>query len=99
MTTRRIVDRFIHRKISFAECIVAIDSALPRIFKKIASKDLPALRAMMLTNNARIMEVMERREQDRKLNRKRYSDPSYLKRRGVSRPRHRPTDDAGTSDP
>jgi hypothetical protein len=32
--TRRIVDRFVHHKINFTECILAIDAALPRIFKK-----------------------------------------------------------------
>ena len=77
--TRRIVDRFVHHKITFPECIVAIDAALPRIFKKIDSGQLPSLRAVMLTNNARIMEEMEIRERSRKYQRDRYQRYKLLK--------------------
>jgi hypothetical protein len=59
--TKRVVNRFLHRQLSFANCIASLDAALARLIPRLRSKDLDALRAVMLANNERVMKEMERR--------------------------------------
>jgi hypothetical protein len=59
--TRDIVRRFLARKLSFSECIAALDAAFARLMPRLQSKDIPALRIEMLANNEAVMKEMERR--------------------------------------
>jgi len=59
--TKRVVNRFLRRQLSFANCIASLDAALARLILRLRSKDLDALRAVMLANNERVMKEMERR--------------------------------------
>jgi hypothetical protein len=59
--TREVVERFLRRRISFPECISALDAALARFVPRLTDEKLPALRALMFANNQRVMEEMERR--------------------------------------
>jgi hypothetical protein len=63
--THEVVDRFLRRELSFPECIAALDAALMKLLRKLDTEELPALRAVMLASNARIMKEMERRERKR----------------------------------
>ena len=59
--TTRAVNRFLRRQLSFANCIASLDAALARLLPQLRSEDLDVLRAMMLANNERVMQEMERR--------------------------------------
>ena len=59
--TRRVVQRFLLRQLSFANCISSLDAALARLIPRLRPKDLDALRALMLDNNEKVMKEMERR--------------------------------------
>ena len=59
--TRRVVNRFLLRQLSFPNCISALDAALARLIPGLQPDQLDALRAIMLTNNATVMKEMERR--------------------------------------
>jgi hypothetical protein len=63
--TQELVDLFRRRELSFPECIAALDAALMKLLRKLDAEELPALRAVMLANNTRIMKEMERRERKR----------------------------------
>jgi hypothetical protein len=65
--TREIVDRFLHRRIRFPPCIAALDAALAGLIPRLLYEQLPELRTTMLTNNAKVMQEMERRERIRKV--------------------------------
>lgn len=61
LETQRIVRRFIDREISFPDCIAALDAALANLIPEMPAEALPALRAIMLSNNEIVMKEMERR--------------------------------------
>jgi len=59
--TRKVIKRFLSHKLSFPDCIAALDSALARLTPRMHREELPALRAVILANNERAMKEMERR--------------------------------------
>jgi hypothetical protein len=59
--TREIIRRFIDHRISFPECIAALDAAYAELPKELTGEQLAELRALMLANNERVMNEMERR--------------------------------------
>jgi hypothetical protein len=58
---REIVCRFIAKRLSFAECIAALDAALAGFLPNMTGDQLPELRIEMLSNNAFVMREMELR--------------------------------------
>jgi hypothetical protein len=64
--TREVLDRFLARRLSFPDCIAALDAALAGLLPRLRPKELPALRELMLANNAIVMKEMERRGQRKK---------------------------------
>ena len=68
--TAEIVKRFLDHRLKFPDCIAGLDAALAGLVPKLRPEQLPELRAVMLANNARVMEEMERRERVRKTNAK-----------------------------
>lgn len=64
--TREVLDRFLGRRLSFPACIAALDAALAGLLPRLRSEELPALRELMLANNAVVMTEMERRGQRKK---------------------------------
>jgi hypothetical protein len=70
--TREIVRRFLARKVSFPNCIAALDAALAALIRRpltaaqmtqrSGSPDMSEIRAVMLANNETIMDEMTRRE-------------------------------------
>jgi hypothetical protein len=59
--TRKVINQFLGHRISFAACVAALDAALAKLIPRLKGKDIPALRALMLANNATVMTEMERR--------------------------------------
>jgi len=64
--TREVLDRFLGRRLSFPDCIAALDAALAGLLPRLRPEELPALRELMLANNAIVMKEMERRGQRKK---------------------------------
>ena len=63
--TQNAMRRFLGHGLSFLNCIAALDTARVVANSKIPPEQLPALRAMVLTNNERVMKEMEKRERHR----------------------------------
>jgi hypothetical protein len=59
--TSEIIRRFLSRKLSFPDCIAALDAALAGLTPKLRGEKLPQVRSIMLTNNETVMKEMERR--------------------------------------
>ena len=59
--TQKIIKSFLGRKIAFPECIAALNHALARFIRRVRAEELPAIRAVMLTNNETVMKEMARR--------------------------------------
>ena len=59
--TTEVVKLFMTRKISFAACIAALDSALEDFIPKLKPEDATRLRIVMLSNHEIIMNELERR--------------------------------------
>jgi hypothetical protein len=59
--TQEIIRRFLARRISFPDCIAALDAALASLVPRLRHKELDDLRALMLANNEIVMKEMERR--------------------------------------
>jgi hypothetical protein len=59
--TNELINRFLLRRLSFPECISALDSALAGLIPRLRPEDLPALRELIMANNERVMKEMERR--------------------------------------
>lgn len=59
--TRAIVRRFLDSRLSFPDCISALDAALARLVPRLKGEDIAALRIEMLANNEVVMKEMERR--------------------------------------
>jgi len=61
--TKEVLSRFLSRRLSFPDCIAALDAALAGLLPRLRADELPALRELMLANNAIVMKEMERRGQ------------------------------------
>ncbi len=59
--TQKVVKLFLAQRISFPDCIAALDAALAKFIPRMRREELPALRALMLANNERVMKEMEKR--------------------------------------
>jgi hypothetical protein len=59
--SRVIVWRFLRHRLTFAQCIDLLDSALSDLEPRLAEAEMPALRALVLFNNDTVMLEMERR--------------------------------------
>ena len=64
--TKEVLSRFLSRRLSFPDCIAALDAALAGLLPRLRPEELPALRELMLANNAIVMKEMERRGQRKK---------------------------------
>src|ERR1700722_5170987 len=64
--TKEVLSRFLSRRLSFPDCIAALDAALAGLLPRLRPDELPALRELMLANNAIVMKEMERRGQRKK---------------------------------
>lgn len=59
--TREVIKRFLGHKLSFPDCIAALDAALARLIPNLTGDEIAPLRALMLANNETVMKEMERR--------------------------------------
>lgn len=59
--TQEIIRRFLARRLSFPDCIAALDAALAGLVPRMKAEELDALRAVMIANNEIVMKEMERR--------------------------------------
>jgi hypothetical protein len=59
--TREVINRFLAGRLSFPNCIAALDAALAGVLPKLTAEQLDPLRALMLANNEIVMKEMERR--------------------------------------
>jgi len=59
--TTEIVKRFLAHRISFPDCIAALDAALAALVPTLTGEQIPRLRMVMLSNNEIVMKEMERR--------------------------------------
>ncbi len=64
--TKEVLSRFLGRRLSFPDCIAALDAALAGLLPRLRPEELPALRELMLENNAVVMKEMERRGRRKK---------------------------------
>ena len=60
--TKEIIRRFLARNLSFQRCIAHLDSARADVLSRLKPEQLDEVRALMLANNARVMEEMSRRQ-------------------------------------
>ena len=58
--TQEVIKRFLGHRLSFPDCIDAVDAALARFIPRLTDEQLDALRALMLANNEIVMKEMER---------------------------------------
>ncbi|HWY48082.1 MAG TPA: hypothetical protein VNX70_11905 [Bryobacteraceae bacterium] len=59
--TREIIRRFLALRLSFPDCIAALDAALAGIFPALTGDEIPRLRMVMLANNEIVMKEMGKR--------------------------------------
>jgi len=59
--THEIINRFLAHRLSFPDCIAALDAALADLIPRLENGQLPRLRIVMLANNEIVMKEMERR--------------------------------------
>ena len=59
--TKEVLNRFLHRRLKFPQCIAALDAALAGLIPDLRHEQLDELRAVMLANNEIVMKEMERR--------------------------------------
>ena len=64
--TKEVLSRFLGRRLSFPDCIAALDAALAGLLPRLQPEELPALRELMMANNAVVMKEMERRSRRKK---------------------------------
>jgi hypothetical protein len=60
--TNEIVVSFLARRLSFPDCIAALDAALADLIPRLHDGQLPRLRIVLLANNETVMKEMARRE-------------------------------------
>jgi hypothetical protein len=68
--TREVLNRFLAHRLSFPACIAALDAALAGLLPRLRPDELPALRELVLANNAVVMNEMERRGKRKEAKRK-----------------------------
>lgn len=59
--TREVIKCFLEHKISFPECIAALNAALADLTPRLTAEQITPLRALILENNDIVMKEMERR--------------------------------------
>ena len=59
--TQETIKRFLARRLSFPECIAALDAALAGLVPTLTGDQIPRLRIVMLANNEIVMKEMQRR--------------------------------------
>ena len=59
--TQKTIKRFLDHRLSFPDCIAALDAALADFIPRLKGEQVEALRALMLANNEIVMKEMERR--------------------------------------
>ncbi len=60
--TQEVLKRFLARRLSFLECIAALDAALAGLLPTLTGEQIVRLRIVILANNEIVMKEMERRE-------------------------------------
>jgi len=68
--TGDIRHRFLGHRLTFPDRIAALDAALAGLIPKLTPEQLPALRAIVVSNNERVMKEMAERKRVRKINAK-----------------------------
>lgn len=61
--TRAAIKRFRNHRLSFAECMAALDAALAGLTSRLPGEKIAPLRALIMENNDIVMKEMERRGQ------------------------------------
>jgi CRP/FNR family transcriptional regulator, cyclic AMP receptor protein len=59
--TREVIKRFLRRKLSFDDCMAALDAALADLTSRATGEQIASLRTLILENNDIVMKEMERR--------------------------------------
>jgi hypothetical protein len=59
--TQEVIKGFVERRLSFADCIAALDAALAGLIPTLTGDEIHRLRVVMLANNEIVMKEMERR--------------------------------------
>lgn len=59
--TREVIKRFLSRRLSFNDCMAALDAALADLTSRATSEQIASLRALIMENNNIVMKEMERR--------------------------------------
>ena len=54
-----MLKRFLERRLSFPDCIAALDAALAGLIPTLTGEQIPRLRIVMLANNEIVMKEME----------------------------------------
>lgn len=65
--SRDVIRRFLLRQLSFPNCIAALDAALAGVLSRLKPEQLDEVRAVVLANNATVMEDMARRSPEKVL--------------------------------
>jgi hypothetical protein len=61
----KVIARFLDHRLSFPECIAALDVAHAQLIPRLTREHYAALRALMLANNETVMTEMEKRTEQR----------------------------------
>ena len=59
--TEELVNRFLRHRLSFPNCVAALDAALAGLVPSLTAEQIAPLRAIMLANNALVMQEMQKR--------------------------------------
>jgi hypothetical protein len=59
--TREVIERFLNHRLSFPDCIAALDAALADFMPRMTKEQLAPARSLMFSNNEIVMREMERR--------------------------------------
>ena len=59
--TREVIKRFLDHRLSFPDCIAALDAAVADLTTRLTGEQIAPLRALMLENNNKVMKEMARR--------------------------------------
>jgi len=59
--TEEVVHRFLGHRLSFPDCIAALDAALAGLVPSLTAEQIAPLHAIMLANSTTVMQEMEKR--------------------------------------
>jgi hypothetical protein len=62
--TAELIRRFLSHRLSYADCIAALDAALAGVMPRLKPGELNNLRALVLANNEIVRKEMDRRKRD-----------------------------------